>query len=133
MHLYAPSLLPSLPGPLLRLLHRHVCSLRGHLWGSRHPSILYVSQHPYSYLTAYHAHVLREFRVRGYKFAPHWADPTFRARHLDPWESICTVPGYDYPEHDDRHTAEGIRRLQARIKRPGNWTPEDVYRVSMLG
>lgn len=126
-----PELLPYLPGPLLRSTHLVLCSLRGKCWGSQAPKLRFVSMHSWSRLHAYHVHVLREMRSRGYKTAPRWQYPGYRGRKVTPWPPEPKDAGsvsLDYPEHDSRAYMDSLALL--RRKGSGSrWSPEDRIRL----
>lgn len=97
-----PNLLPYIPRKLLLCIHATVCNLRGRQWGSQRPALLFVSRHPWSYLIAYHRHLVHELRSRGFKPSPKWQDPNYRGRKHEPWPPQETPTPLDslwYPHH----------------------------------
>jgi len=140
-HLYSPSLIPYLPSPLLRSLHRDLCKIRGSAWGSKCPGANYVRYAPWTTLLGYHAQVLKEFKVRKFRFAKGWADPYYRGRNTAPWEqdevspTLLTSP---YPEHTPEYYAHSLNRALERINRPQGtakgakaptWSQDDILRL----
>lgn len=137
-HIHHPALIPYLPNLLLRALHRDICRIRGTAWGSKCPGAQYVRYHPWSFLVGYHAKVLHEFHVRGFKFAKGWADPFYRGRTVAPWdrdEVTITLLGTAYPEHNDAQYTKSLHRVLNRVnvphapKRAPVWTDEDLHRL----
>ena len=126
-----PALIPHLPGPLLRALHRDVCSLRGRRWGCPCPGAPYLRYASWQQLLGYHARVLQEFRVRGYRFQAAWISPHYRGRKVKPWTPDDFTPSLLFAPFD-AHTPEyyvlSRQRALKRLQR-GNWTPEDTLRL----
>ena len=132
MHLPHPAILPYLPGPLLRSLHRDLCSLRGQRWGTPNPTSPFIRYHPWTTLLTYHAQVLQEFRARGFRFAKGWSSPYYRGRTTAPWTPDDLVPTLltsSYPEHTPEYYRQSLHRALQRLQR-GNWLPEDHLRLS---
>ena len=126
-----PALIPHLPGTLLRALHRDVCSLRGRRWGCPCPGAPYLRYSSWQQLLGYHAQILQEFKVRGYRFQAAWTSPHYRGRKVPPWAqddftpSLLVAPFDAHtPEYYTRSRERAVKRLQR-----GNWLPEDTLRL----
>lgn len=130
-YLWSPDLLPYLPSPLLRSLHRDVCRLRGSRYGTKSPLSPYLKYSTWSQLIGYHAQVLREFRSRGYKTAKGWHDPYYRGRSVPAWtpeEVHIPILHDSFPEHTPDYYQKSLHRALKRLQR-GSWLPEDTYRL----
>lgn len=129
--LVPPSLLPFLPGPLLRSTHLVVCSLRGRCWGSQATKLRFVSMHSWARLHAYHLHVLQEMASRGYNTAPRWKVPGYRGRKLPPWPPEAqgqANASSDYPEHGPEAYRASLGLLRRKAAQ-GLWSAEDRIRL----
>jgi len=131
-YLHHPAILPYLPSPLLRSLHRDLCSLRGQRWGTPNPTSSFIRYHPWTTLLTYHAQVLQEFKARGFRFAKGWSSPYYRGRTTAPWTPDDLVPTLltsSYPEHTPEYYRQSLHRALQRLQR-GKWLPEDHLRLS---
>lgn len=118
MRIYHHELIPVLPTPLLRALHRDICNLRGRGWGKKSPALRHLAQNTVLHLLQYHTTVLREMIRRGWKPCSRWFEGTYRGRSLeafDPKWVEWTGSGPTYPEHTDSYLRQGIEFLRKKL------------------
>lgn len=117
MRLWHETLIPNLPRRQLLGQHRECCALRGLGWGRKHATVDYVFQHPFEYLTAYHAMVMDEMERRGYRVDPLWRNPGYRGKQLGMGTGAGQPVDHGscgasvYPEHNDAYLAECLQNL----------------------
>lgn len=118
MRIYHHDLIPALPAPLLRALHRDICNLRGRGWGKKSPTLRHLAQNTIQHLLQYHTTVLREMIRRNWKPCSRWFEGTYRGRNLDPFDPqwvTWTGSGPVYPEHTDTYLRQGVAFLRGKL------------------
>ena len=118
MRIYHHDLIPCLPSPLLRALHRDLANLRGRGWGKRSPALRHLSQGTIQHLLQYHTTVLREMIRRGWRPCSRWFEGVYRGRSLEPFAAQWV--GWDgsgplYPEHTEAYLRQGVAFLEGKL------------------
>lgn len=121
LRIYHHELIPAMPDPLLRALHRDLCNLRGRGWGKKSPALRHLAQNTIQHLLQYHTTVLHEMIRRRWKPCSRWFEGTYRGRNLkafDPAWVEWTGTGPLYPEHTDHYRQQGVAFLRKKLIDP---------------
>lgn len=137
MRLWHEYLIPYLDNKRLIGQHRECCALRGKGWGRKHSVVNYVFEHHVVLLTQYHALILHECSMRGFKIDEQWFDIHYRGKNCSPFtddEVNITIylkhlksaleseeseldyysTKFIYPEHNPKYLLECLENLKSK-------------------
>jgi uncharacterized protein (TIGR02328 family) len=134
MRLWHEYLIPYLDNKRLIGQHRECCALRGKGWGKKHSVVNYVFEHHVALLIQYHALVMNECSMRGFKTDTKWLDVNYRGKNCLPFpkHEISSMIYFEhfkcgleseldyystkfiYPEHNPKYLLECLDNLQSK-------------------
>jgi uncharacterized protein (TIGR02328 family) len=134
MRLWHEYLIPYLDNKRLLGQHRECCALRGKGWGKKHSVVDYVFEHHIALLLQYHALVMNECSMRGFKTDIKWLDVNYRGKKCLPFtedeinasiyiEHLSVPPTINpdyystkfiYPEHNPSYLRECLLNLRSK-------------------
>lgn len=98
MRLWHQYLIPYLDNKRLLGQHRECCALRGKGWGRKHSVVNYVFDYHVAHLIQYHALIMGECIMRGFKIDSKWSNLIYRGKNM-PEFSNDVINGKIYIEH----------------------------------
>lgn len=134
MRLWHEYLIPYLDNKRLIGQHRECCALRGKGWGRKHSVVNYVFEHHVALLIQYHALVMNECSMRGFKIDTKWLDVNYRGKNCLPFptheinnaiyfehlkntlesELDYYSTKFIYPEHNPKYLLECLENLRTK-------------------
>jgi uncharacterized protein (TIGR02328 family) len=156
MRLWHEYLIPYLDNKRLIGQHRECCALRGKGWGRKHSTVNYVFEHHASMLIQYHALVMNECRMRGFKIDEKWLDFKYRGKNMPTFtfeemnvfvyfENLkCATLDKDlnyystnfiYPEHNPKYLLECLENLKSKNAQliNGKCIEELIIKLNLYG